>query len=397
VTHDGPCIDRSGVYNAPEEVSVTGTTDDAEPTRISATGKDFDEAADRLEAKVKMRAHAVKAVHALDRAGFDSDAQDRILNALDEAGVTLVPIEDDLATLPFTDRPVYVGEMGETSEGFDFGVRGDVTMKCQLCGGDHLSASVHSYEELQAWEADHPTRPSDSVRTPREAWIAGYYAGRADREEGRGVVDVGKLADLYAPGTPDLVPSSSEMLGSVRQFIADQWGDMADRLESLWDRFGSEEAQDLYFALDDARDRRDAWTLAAKGVSGQVPAAVGPGDDRDAGATAVPTKVLVEARKELAALAVDTGDDHSVGICSCALRELVTALGVALEDPEAVRALAVEREYDRGVWNDHVDGLEQEVAGGIDGEPYRNLADNRRAHEALKSLAAAARGRTPDA
>lgn len=35
------------------------------------------------------------------------------------------------------------------------------------------------------------------------------------------------------------------------------WDEMVERLESLWDRFGSEEMQDLYFALDDARTNRD--------------------------------------------------------------------------------------------------------------------------------------------
>ena len=33
-----------------------------------------------------------------------------------------------------------------------------MTLKCQLCDGDHLSASVHSYEELKAWEDERAMR-----------------------------------------------------------------------------------------------------------------------------------------------------------------------------------------------------------------------------------------------
>jgi hypothetical protein len=61
---------------------------------------------------------------------------------------------------------------------------------------------------------------------------------------------------VYAGGCGDRdgvqVNHYIEATSVVRQ-EAEKWADMVERLESLWDRFGSEEMQDLYFALDDAR------------------------------------------------------------------------------------------------------------------------------------------------
>jgi hypothetical protein len=98
--------------------------------------------------------------------------------------------------------------------------------------------------------------PSDSVRTPREAWIAGYYTGRADREERRGVVDVGKLADLYAPDsvrTPDLDVSSER----IRHYMA------------IWDRLAQGDRDTLKEHYpDDAKQigYYDGYATAARDV-----------------------------------------------------------------------------------------------------------------------------------
>lgn len=67
----------------------------------------------------------------------------------------------------------------------------------------------------------------------------------------------------------------------------------------------------------------------------------------DAQSVVVSTSLLDSAIAELEAAARESGDDHSVGICSCATFDLVFALKLTRGDVDAQRELQAERELDR--------------------------------------------------
>lgn len=65
----------------------------------------------------------------------------------------------------------------------------------------------------------------------------------------------------------------------------------------------------------------------------------------------VPRDLFERARAELQDLAIDVGDDHSTGICSCELQDLVHHLDVLAGDPDAIEADRRQEEFEADALN----------------------------------------------
>jgi len=101
-------------------------------------------------------------------------------------------------------------------------------MKCPLCGGPHLSATVHSVEELTAWEGAHPVHVNDgSAERSAMAWSEGYSEGFTDGKADTGAEErPGHVYDhdgtarhhhLYGPTGAPVWWEQAEQFGGERR------------------------------------------------------------------------------------------------------------------------------------------------------------------------------------